>query len=259
MTDYVKLTKDGPIGLITLNRPPANSYEINFMRDLGAAVDAVEADDEIKVALVVSDSEKFFCGGADIKAFLANTNEDNMTMISLGHQVLAKIAAVPKIFIAGINGYAMGGGLEIALACDLRFGGDGKYLLALPEVTLGILPGNGGTQRLARLIGSAKALALMITGEAVSPQKALELGIVNQIFPQEALREEALAYANKLASGPTLAIGHIKRCVHEGVNLPLAEGLALERDLIAELFETEDATEGITAFAEKRKAEFKGR
>jgi len=260
MTDqYVKLNKEGPIGLITLNRPPANSYEINFMRDLGAAVDAVEADDEIKVALIVSDSEKFFCGGADIKAFRANTTADNMTMISLGHQVLAKIADVPKIFIAVINGYAMGGGLEIALACDLRFVGDGKYLLALPEVTLGILPGNGGTQRLARLIGSSKALELMITGETVSPQKALELGIVNQLFPQESLRGESLAYALKLANGATKAIGYIKRCVHQGLNMPLAEGLVLERDLIAELFETEDADEGIAAFAEKRQAVFKGK
>ncbi|MEM7348430.1 MAG: enoyl-CoA hydratase/isomerase family protein [Chloroflexota bacterium] len=256
---YVKLTKEGPLGIITLDRPPANSYELKFMQDLGKAVDAVAADDEIKVALIVSDSEKFFCGGADIKAFLSHTTEENMQMIEEGHRVLASIADIPKIFIAVINGHAMGGGLEIALACDLRFAGDGKFFLALPEVTLGILPGNGGTQRLTRLIGSSKALEMMITGGTVNAQKALELGLVNEVYPQNSLREDAMAYASKLAAGPTLAIGEIKRCVHEGVNMSLEDGLKLERDLIAGLFDTADAHEGISAFAEKRKAEFQGK
>ena len=256
---FVNLTKDGSVGLITLNRPPANSYEIDFMRDLSTAINGVEADDEIKTALVVSDSEKFFCGGADIKAFLANDTQANMDMISFGHQVLAKIATIPKVFIAVINGHAMGGGLEIALACDLRFAGDGKFYMALPEVNLGILPGNGGTQRLARLIGASRALDMMLTGQTVNPQQALDAGIVNKVFPQDSLRADSLDYARKLAAGPTLAHAYIKQCVHEGMNMTLTDGLALERDLIGELFETEDAHEGLTAFAEKRKAEFKGK
>jgi enoyl-CoA hydratase/carnithine racemase len=256
---YVTLTKEAPLGVITLNRPPANSYEINFMRHLDAAIEGAADDGEIKVVLVASASEKFFCGGADIKAFLANTPEANMDMVGVAHAALAKIARLPKVFIAVINGHAMGGGLEIALACDMRFAGDGKYLLALPEATLGLLPGNGGTQRLPRLIGAGKALELMLSGGTVSPQEALALGLVNKLFPAESLLIEAKNYAMKLALGPELALASIKRCVYEGIERPLAEGLALERELIAKLFATEDAREGLTAFVEKRKAEFRGR
>lgn len=256
---YVTLTKEAPLGIITLNRPPANSYDIKFMQNLDAAIEGVAADDEIKAALLVSASEKFFSGGADIKAFLANTAEANTEMVNFAHQALAKMAHIPKIFIAVINGHTMGGGLEMALACDLRFAGDGKFMLALPESTLGLLPGNGGTQRLARLIGASRALELMLSGRTVTPQEALELGIVNKVFPGESVLEEAKAYALKLANGPSKALAYIKRCVYEGVEQPLADGLMLERELIAELFRSEDAREGLTAFVEKRKAEFKGK
>ena len=260
MTDaYVTLTKEAPLGLITLDRPPANSYDIKFMQDLNAAIEGAASDDEIKAVLVVSASEKFFCGGADIKAFLANTPEANLEMVAFAHGALAKIAQIPKVFIAVINGHAMGGGLEIPLACDLRFAGDGKFLLALPESTLGLLPGNGGTQRLPRLIGTSRALELMLTGGTVGPQEALELGIVNKVFPADSVLDEAKAYATKLANGPTLALAQIKRCVHEGIEMPLADGLALERELMATLFASEDAQEGLSAFVEKRKAEFKGK
>ncbi len=256
---YVKTSREDAIGIITLDRPPANSYEMQLMTQFGEAVEAMAADDAVKVVLVVSDSEKFFCGGADIKAFMAHTTTENMDMIDVGHRNLARIATVPKMFIAVINGYAMGGGLEIALACDLRVAGDGKFVMGLPEVNLGILPGNGGTQRLSRLITPAKALEMMILGATVTPQQALELGLVNKVYPQDQLREEAMAFARQIASGATIAIGHIKRCVHEGLDSPLADGLKLERDLIGELFDTEDAKEGISAFAEKRKAEFTGK
>jgi enoyl-CoA hydratase/carnithine racemase len=256
---YVTLNKEAPLGLITLNRPPANSYDIKFMQDLDAAIEGVAADDEIKAALVVSTSEKFFSGGADIKAFLANTPEANIEMVKFAHQALAKIAHLPKVFIAVINGHAMGGGLEIALACDLRFAGDGKFMLALPEATLGLLPGNGGTQRLSRLIGASRALELMLSGSAVTPQEALELGIVNKLFPGESVLDEAKTYALKLANGPTKALAYIKRCVYEAMEQPLADGLRLEGKLIGELFYTDDAREGLTAFVEKRKAQFKGR
>lgn len=259
MSDYVTLTQDGPLGVITLNRPPANSYDLDFMKDLNSAIDGVGTNNSIKAALVVSASEKFFCGGADIKAFLANTPEENMKMVKFAHTALAKIARIPTVFIAVINGHAMGGGLEMALACDLRFASDGKYLLALPESTLGLLPGNGGTQRLPRLIGVGPALELMLSGGTVSPQEALDLGIVNKLFPPESLLASSKEYAMKLATGPTKALGYIKRCVHEGVQKPLRDGLALERELVAELFASEDAREGLTAFIEKRKPEFKGK
>jgi len=256
---YVTFSKEAPLGTITLNRPPANSYDLKFMQDLDAAIDAAAADDGVKVVLLVSASEKFFCGGADIKAFLANSPEANMEMVHFAHQALAKMARLPKIFIAVINGHAMGGGLEIALACDLRLAGDGKYLLALPEATLGLLPGNGGTQRLPRLIGAGRALELMLTGGTVNPQQALELGMVNKLFPPDSLSQEAKAFALKLAHGATLAQAYIKRCVYEGIEESLANGLALERELVSKLFASEDAREGLRAFVEKRNAEFKGK
>jgi enoyl-CoA hydratase/carnithine racemase len=255
----VTFSKSGPLGYITLNRPPANSYEIGFMRDLDAAIDAADADAESKVVILKSASEKFFSGGADIKAFLANSTAANLDMIRTAHAALEKMAVSRKVFIAAINGHAMGGGLEMALSCDLRFAAEGKYRMGLPEVTLGLLPGNGGTQRLPRLIGANKALELMLTGEAVTPEDALRLGIVNKLFPADKLMEETEAYARKAASGASLAIARIKQCVYEGMGLKLSDGLALERELIEPLFDSEDAKEGLAAFTEKRAAVYKGK
>ena len=171
---FVKLSKEGSVGVMTLDRPPANSYEFAFWADFETAVNTIEADDEIKVALVVSDSKKFFCAGSDIHVFAANTTEENLRMIKLSRRVYDKMTAIPKIFIAVINGHALGGGLELALACDLRFAGDGRFLMGLPEVKLGLLPGSGGTQRLARLIGAARALELIVTGKTFNSQRARE-------------------------------------------------------------------------------------
>jgi len=254
----VTFSTDGKVGIITIDKPPANSYDMDYIKDLDAAVQAAATDDSVKVVLLRSASEKFFSAGADVKAFQANSNEDNLAMINFAHQVLNSIADIPKIFIAVINGHAMGGGLEISLACDLRFAGDGKYRLGLPEVALGLLPGMGGTQRLPRLIGKHTALKMMITGDSVTPQEAFELGIVDQLLPAESVWEESLAYAQKLAGGATMAIGHIKRAVNDGSRMSLEEGLKLERELVGELFESEDAAEGLAAFSEKRQANFKG-
>ncbi len=248
----------GKVGTITLDRPPANSYEIEFMRQLGAAIDAAEADGDVRVIVMQSASEKFFSAGADIKAFKANSTEQNMELIHFAHGELSKIAASRKVYIAAINGHSLGGGLEMPLACDLRFAKEGKYFLGLPEVTLGLLPGNGGTQRLPRLIGANKALELMLTGDRVNPQQALELGIVNKIFPADSFKDDVMAYAEKLANGASLAVGAIKRAVYDGVQMDLEDGLALERELIAPLYDSEDAVEGFAAFAEKRAPDYKG-
>jgi enoyl-CoA hydratase/carnithine racemase len=246
------------VGYITLDKPPANSYDFEFMEEMGAAVDAAAADDAVKVVIVRSASKKFFCAGADIKAFLANDTAGNMKMISRGHEALAQIARVPKVFIAQIEGHALGGGLEITLACDLRFGARGRYKLGVPEVTLGLLPGNGGTQRLPRIIGVPKALDLMVTGRAISPGEAHALGIFNRLFAPADLAEKTLEYATALAGGATAAIGEIKLTTYAGVELPIADALARERAGIERLFGTADAKEGLSAFAEKRKAEFSG-
>jgi enoyl-CoA hydratase/carnithine racemase len=246
------------VGYITLDKPPANSYDYAFMEEMGAAVDAAAADGAVKVVIVRSASKKFFCAGADIKAFLANDTAGNMKMINRGHEALASIARVPKVFIAQIEGHALGGGLEITLACDLRFGARGSYKLGVPEVTLGLLPGNGGTQRLPRIIGVPKALDLMVTGRPVSPGEAHALGILNRLFAAGETADRTREYAEALAAGATAAIGEIKLTTYAGIELPIADALARERDGIEKLFGTEDAKEGLSAFAEKRKAEFKG-
>lgn len=255
----VTFNTEGNIGILTIDRPPANSYDMGYIKDLEAGIQAAAANDAVKVVLLRSASEKFFSAGADIKAFQANSNEDNMAMITHAHGVLSNIADIPKVFIAVINGHAMGGGLEITLACDLRFAGDGKFRMGLPEANLGLLPGMGGTQRLPRLIGRNAALKLMLTGETVTAQEAFELGIVDFIYPSDSVWDEAMAYAQKLADGATYAIGHIKRSVYEGGRMSLEDGLAVERKLVAELFESEDAAEGLAAFSEKRSPSFVGR
>jgi enoyl-CoA hydratase/carnithine racemase len=255
----VSFSADESVGVVTLDKPPANSYDLEFIEELAASVEAAARDDDVKVVVVRSASERFFSAGADVKAFGENTVEENMEMIRASHETLASLATIPKVFIAEINAHALGGGLEIALACDLRFAAEGDYRLGAPEVTLGVLPGNGGTQRLPRLIGWSRALDLMVTGRTVSPAEALELGIVNRVFGAGELREQTLAYARKLAAGATKAIGNIKLAVHEGLSAGLELGLERERVLIEELFRSEDGREGIAAFAEKRAPVFGGR
>src|SRR5919112_6536482 len=196
----VSFTAEDAIGFITLDKPPANSYDFDFMEEMGAAVDAAASDDAVKVVILRSASKKFFSAGADIKAFMANDTATNMAMIERGHEVLASIARIPKVFIAQIEGHALGGGLEISLACDLRFGARGAYKLGVPEVTLGLLPGNGGTQRLSRIIGVPRALDLMITGRQLSPGEAHSLGILNRLFAPADIAEKTREYAERLAS-----------------------------------------------------------
>ena len=248
--------REGNVGYITLNKPPANSYDYSFMEELGESINEAASDDGARAVIFRSASERFFSAGADIKAFNQNPPEQNMDMIRLAHENLARIAEIPKIFIAQIGATALGGGLEMALACDLRFGAEGEYYLGLPEATLGLLPGNGGTQRLPRLIGVNKALDLMITGRRLSPSEAHELGILDGLFPAGELEESTLKYAQGLANGAAQAIGSIKLAVHRGMDRPLKEGLEIERDLVEPLFSSEESKEGIGAFMEKRKPEF---
>jgi enoyl-CoA hydratase/carnithine racemase len=254
----VSFSADDGIGTILLDKPPANSYDLEYIQELEAAVEEAASNDEVKVVVVASASEKFFCAGADIKAFQAGPHDRNMEMIETSHRTLSSIARIPKIFIAKINAHALGGGLEIPLACDLRFAAEGEYRLGTPEATLGLLPGNGGTQRLPRLIGRSRALDLMITGRTISPSEAYALGIVDALFPADELDEKTSEYAHKLASGATKAIGNIKLAVNEGIEDGLERGLDRERELVEELFLSGDGNEGLAAFAEKRQPVFTG-
>ena len=251
----VTFSADGAVGTITLDNPPANSYDIDVMRELADAIAAAEQAADVRVVVVRSASEKFFSAGADVKRFLANDLDANMAMIRLAHEALASIARSPKLFVAWIAGHALGGGLEMALACDLRYAAEGSYRLGTPEVTLGLLPGNGGTQRLPRIIAPGAALDLLLTGRQVTPDEALGLGLVSGLFDGE---EAFRAHVDKLAAGPPLAIANIKRAVYEGLERPLEDGLALERELVEELFRSHDANEGLTAFSEKRRPSFTG-
>lgn len=255
----VTLSQLNGVGTIILNRPPANSYDMSFVRDFSAAIDRAAKDDAVRVVIVKSALEKFFSAGADVKFFAGNTFEANMQMINAEHESLEKIAGIPKLFIAMIGGHCLGGGLEIALACDLRLCSDGDYKLGLPEVTLGLLPGNGGTQRLPRLIGANRALEMMSTGRTVSPNEALSLGLVNRVFPQVELEAKTLEIAQSMASGASFSVGRIKLAVNQGMQLNLHDGLARERQIAQDVFKSEDAKEGITAFVEKRKPAYKGK
>lgn len=252
----VEYTREGNVGYITLDKPPANSYDLEFMEELSGCIRSAAEDEESGAVILRSGSDRFFSAGADIKAFNANSTEDNMRMIETAHEGLAEISRVPKVFIAQINATALGGGLEMALACDLRFGVEGEYVLGLPEATLGLLPGNGGTQRLPRLIGVSTALDLMVTGRTISPSEAHGLGILDRLFPADRFEDETREYAEALANGASEAIGSIKLAVHGGIERPLNEGLQTERKLVRPLFDSPDAKEGLSAFMEKRKPAF---
>jgi enoyl-CoA hydratase/carnithine racemase len=246
------------IGWITLDRPPANSYDPDFLVELNNAIGEV-ADAGVPVAVVRSSSEKFFSAGADVKGFLSRSADDNNTMVRGAHQVFDRFAAEAPVFIAEIGGHALGGGYEIALACDIRVAAEGRYRIGLPEVTLGLLPGTGGTQRLPRLIGPGRALELMTTGRAVTPDEAYALGMVDRLVPAEDLAKTVEELASALASGAPLAIAAVKRAVWNGAGRPLAEGLQRELEALAPLFSTQDAHEGMTAFTEKRPPRYEGR
>ncbi|HEY8200864.1 MAG TPA: enoyl-CoA hydratase-related protein [Actinomycetota bacterium] len=255
----VRFEAEDQVGSLVLDRPPANSYDHDLMRALDRALDEIADSRRIRVVVLRSALGRFFSAGADIKAFAEGTPEQNMDMIRFAHSVLGRIATMPKIFVAEIGGHALGGGLEIALACDLRFAAEGDYRIGLPEVTLGLLPGNGGTQRLPRLIGWSRALDLMITGRTMTPGEAHQIGIVDALHPAEELGERTRVYARSVADAAPLAVASIKRAVREGSGLPPAGGLALEQELMAGLFESADAMEGLRAFVEKRPPTFVGR
>jgi len=255
----VKLEKEGAVGIIVLDRPPANSYDYAFLRSFAGAIDDARVDPDIRAVLVTSASEKFFSAGADVSAFAGGTSRSRNMTVLLAHETFRKMENTPLVFIAVIAGHCLGGGFELALACDLRFAAEGSYQIGLPEVSLGLFPGSGGTQRLPRLVGLAKGLDLIANATTVKPAEAKDLGLVDQLFADAAAcRAGALEYAEKLAAGPTVAIGHAKVAITQGFAAPLDLGLAIEREAINRVFVSEDAEEGIKAFTEKRKADFKG-
>jgi enoyl-CoA hydratase/carnithine racemase len=255
----VRLEKDGGVGSIVLDRPPANSYDYAFLREFASAIDDIRADEDIHAVVVSSSSEKFFSAGADVSAFAKGTTRSRVMTALLAHESFRKMENTPIVFIAAIAGHCLGGGFELALACDLRFAAEGSYQVGLPETNLGLFPGSGGTQRLPRLVGLSKGMDMILNATTLNPTQAKELGLVDRLFPDAAAcRAGAMEYASKIAAGPSVALGHAKLAVTQGFGAPLDLGLALEREAISRVFVSRDANEGIKAFGEKRKAEFTG-
>jgi len=255
----VRFEKQDSIGHVVLDRPPANSYDKAFMDELDAAIEEARREDAVKAILLRSANEKFFSAGADVSVFAKSGLDEQNAFVVCANEAMAKFESTPKVVVAAIGGHCLGGGLEMALCCDFRVAAEGSYRIGLPEVTLGLLPGTGGTQRLPRLIGRQKALDLMLTGRTLVPQEALAAGIVDAVVPAGELIDKALSLLRPYATGPTFAIGRIKKAAVQGFGMSLAEGLKLERQLLIELFKSEDAKEGVTAFVEKRKPNYKGK
>lgn len=245
--------------MVVLDRPPANSYDYAFLRDLGAAIDEARGDDGLRALVVASSSEKFFCAGADVGAFQAGSVRQRSMTALLAHEVFRKFEHTPMLVVAAIAGHCLGGGFELALSCDLRFAAEGDYRIGLPETSLGLFPGSGGTQRLPRIVGLSKGIDLIASAKTMPPAEAHELGLVDRLLPDgAACRAAAIEYAAKAAGGPAEAIGRAKVVASLGYAAPLDLGLAMEREAIAKVFATDDAAEGIAAFTEKRKPTFKG-
>lgn len=255
----VRLEKQDAIGHIVLDRPPANSYDRAFMEELDAAIEEARRDDEVKAIVVRSASEKFFSAGADVSVFAKSELDEQNAFVVCANEAMGKFESTAKVVIAAINGHCLGGGLEIALCCDFRIAAEGGYKIGLPEVTLGLLPGTGGTQRLPRLIGRQKALDLMLRGTTLSPQEAKDAGVVDELVPAADLLTRAVERARSYTQGPALAVGMIKLAAVQGYGRSLEQGLAIEREALIRLFKSEDAREGVKAFVEKRKPDYKGR
>ncbi len=249
------------IAWIRLNDPPANTYTYAMMRQLDDAILRARFDSQVHVLVITGAGEKFFCAGANIQMLQEVDPAFKYYFCLHANETLSRLEQTPKLVIAAINGHCVGGGLEIALAADLRVARKGDARIGLPEVNLGVLPGTGGTQRLARTIGRAKAIELMVEGKNFNVELAQHIGLVNRVSTGADFAQEVQEYAREFVPPrrASKAVGHIKRAVISGLESGLAEGLALERELQQRLFISDDAAEGIRAYNEKRSPSFKGR
>jgi enoyl-CoA hydratase/carnithine racemase len=258
-SEFVTLTVEDGVGTIRLDRPKMNAIDQQLHREVRVA--ALEAGKNTDVrAVVIYGGERVFAAGADIKAM---EGLDANAMTAWGRELtgsFTEVAKLPKPVIAAITGYALGGGYELALAADFRVMGAGAKI-GQPEILLGVIPGAGGTQRLARLVGPARAKDIVLTGRHVGAEEALEIGMVDAVVPDAEVYSTAVAMARKFAAGPPLAMAAAKRAIDEGLDLPLERGLALESELFAGLFDTEDQKTGMRSFLENGpgKASFQGR
>ena len=252
-------TRDG-IAILEMADPPANTYTHEMMREMDDAILRARFDKDTHVILIRGAGDKFFSAGANIQMLQQADPYFKYFFCLHANETLNRLEQTPKLVIAALGGHTVGGGLEIALAADIRLAKKGGGKIGLPEVNLGVLPGTGGTQRLARLIGKSKAIELMTTGVTFGFEEALELGLVNHIYEAETFWDSVMDYARQFVppNKASKAVGRIKRAVCSGLEVPFGEGLAIEREMQQQLFESADAKEGLAAYMEKRKASFTG-
>jgi enoyl-CoA hydratase len=255
--------RDG-VAVLTLDDPPANTYTYEMMRQLDDGILRARMRDDVHVIVITGQGEKFFSAGANIQMLDEVTSGFKYCFCLHANETLQRLEQTPKLVIAALNGHTVGGGLEIAMAADIRIARAGGGKIGLPEINLGVLPGTGGTQRLARIVGKSKAIELMVTGATFDFEQARDFGIVNDVWEvdsPDAFMDRIMEYARSFAppNRAAKAAGMIKRAVQTGWELPLAEALAVERELQQQLFQSEDAREGIGSYLEKRKAQFKGK
>ncbi len=262
--NLVEYAVEHGLALITLNDPPANTYSYEMMQQLDACILKARMDESVQVIVMTGQGEKFFCAGANIQMLADVTPEFKYYFCLHANETLSRLEQTPKLVIAAINGHCVGGGLEVAMAADIRIARRNAGKMGLPEVSLGVLPGTGGTQRLSRLVGKSKAIELMAMGELFDFEKGQDLGLLNQILDGETgadFMKQVMTYARQLTTPnkASRAVGRIKRAVQTGAEIPFESALALERELQQQLFQSEDAKEGLEAYVNKRKAVFKGK
>ena len=262
--NLVEYRAQNGIAILTLNDPPANTYSYEMMQDLNRGILAARMDESVNVIVITGKGEKFFCAGANISMLSSVTPEYKYYFCLHANETLSRLEQTPKLVIAAINGHCVGGGLEVAMAADIRIARKGAGKMGLPEVSLGVLPGTGGTQRLVRIVGKSRAIELMATGLLFDFEKGLELGLLNHVYEtvtHQSFVEQVTEYARQftLPNKAARAVGRIKRSVQTGAEIPFESALALERELQQQLFQSADAKEGLDAYVQKRKPQFTGK
>ncbi len=251
----INVIEDDAVATLTINNPPKNVLTIPLMGELEKSIDEISNNPAIK-AVVITGSGPLFIAGADIKVIASiKSTDDGESLAKKGQALFNKIEQMQKVVLAAINGYCLGGGMELAMACHIRIAGD-RSRMGQPEINLGIIPGFGGTQRLPRIVGQAKAIELILSGDMINAEEAKRIGLVNKVVPEGEVLKQAMGMAKKLASKSRCTIEAILKAIEEGMNEPLSIGLSREAQLFGEICQTEDMKEGVTAFLEKRQPKF---
>ncbi len=259
MSKTVEIEIKNEIGYLVLKREPANAINRQFVGEIGKGFDELTNDNRCRVIVISSGLPKFFAAGADIDMILKFSKAESEDTTRFFQDSFSRIANSKKLTIAAINGFALGGGCELILCCDYRIAMEGSYIIGLPETTLGIIPGAGGTQRLPRLIGYHNAFKIIVKGKGITPDDAKKIGLVDEVVKKDKFKEYVNSFAEKTAAGAIRAKEAAKAAILGGMDRSIDKGLSVELSEFVDLFSTEDAKEGLTSFLEKRKPNFKGK